>query len=428
MRGRVFVIDDDQEMCDLLEAGLGERGFSVESSRVPEDALSRMEEALPDVVLTDLNMEAMSGIDVCRMSASRLPGLPVIIITAFGTMSTAIDAIRAGAFDFVTKPIDMTTLGEALDRAVRRTKLQSTVRRLAAGTTKECTTASLIGQSAAIVQLRDMIVRIASLDSPVLITGEGGTGMALAARILHEAGSDKDSVFRSINCASPPQSLFDVRESICPGTLFLDEIADLPQQTQPALLHSLEQLIASCRRQNRRLRIISSTRVNTDALVEQGTLRSELLFRLNVIQLDIPPLRVRENDVVLLATHFMKEFSDRFRKNISMIAGNAFETMSSYDWPGNVRELKNVVERAVALARFDQITVGDLPQRIQNASAAAVRLIAAREPLASIGDVESTYIAKVLSAVKGNKSMAARVLGIDRKTLYRKLERYCIQF
>ena len=448
-KGNILVVDDERSMGQMIGKHLRVREFSFETCISPHDALERFRENDFDVVLTDVNMPSMNGIELCQQVASIQPDVPVIVMTAFGSMETAVEAIRAGAFDFVTKPIEMDLLAISLERAVKYRRLNQLVRRLNESVTSVSSHPTLIGESPVMQRLYDQLTRLKNTEASILITGESGTGKELVARSIHDQGRRKGKPFVAVNCGALPEALIESelfghakgaftdakgqRKGLFAeadgGTIFLDEIGELPQAMQVKLLRALEERAARPVGSNQEIKfdvhVLSATNRDLETAIEENRFREDLFYRINVIQLDLPPLRARGNDILVLSKHFLSQFAGRNDKQIDGIAENAAAKLLAYSWPGNVRELRNVVERAVALARFDKITVDDLPDKIMDFRDDRL-LISATDPteLTSLEEVERRYILLVLKSVENNKSMAARILGLDRTTLYRKLREY----
>jgi DNA-binding NtrC family response regulator len=446
-RGRVLAVDDDRAMADVLKRQLTLEGFEVDVFTDAATALQSLSERDFEVLLTDLRMRGMDGMELCRRTLAARPGLPVIVVTAFGSLETAVDAIRAGAYDFLTKPYDMQAVALALDRAVAHGRLCDELRRLRVDRSRGDRVDGLVGQSPAMEEVSNMIDRLAESDVTVLIRGESGTGKEVVARALHERGPRGAGEFVAINCGALPENLleselfghargaFTDAKNARPGlmmkahdgTLFLDEIGDMPAGMQVKLLRALE---------DRRLRpigaeseiawngrVIAATHRDLESAVAEGRFRQDLFFRLNVVEIELPPLRARGNDVLLIAQHFLARSSGGHR--IRGISPEAARLMLAYDWPGNVRELRNCIERAVALARFDQITTDDLPSRVRSPSRGArAEEALVPEQLITLEELERRYVERVLEAVGRHQGTAARILGIDRKTLYRKLQQW----
>src|SRR5262245_45970084 len=449
MSRRILVIDDDQSMCELIQESLQRNGWEVIWRLRGDEGLELVREQNFDVVITDVNLEQMNGLDLCRNLTENRPDTPVIVITAFGNMSSAIAAIRAGAYDFINKPIDMAQLSHVIDRAVQHRHLREEVKRLREGSETNPGKGGLQGESRAMLKVYDLIRRVASTDTTVLLTGESGTGKELVARALHTESARAQMPFVAINCAAVPGSLLESElfghvkgaftdakatrkgmfEQASGGTLLLDEIGEMPLDMQPKLLRVLQE------RQVRPVggntvapvdaRIIAATNRDLEGEVEAERFREDLYYRLNVVQIHVPPLRARGNDVLLLAQHFVRKFAERMGKGVTRIFIEEAKKMLEYDWPGNVRQLENSMERAVTLTRFEQITVEDLPERISRYESSRLTVTDVdSEHILTLDELEKRYIERVLKAAQGNKTQAAKLLGVDRRTLYRKLERY----
>jgi two-component system response regulator HydG len=448
MSGRVLFVDDDASLCETLAIGLRKRGFEVTTCTSAEDAQSVALRDDFDVVVTDLNMKGVSGIELCERIVQNRPDLPVIVLTAFGSLDTAVAAIRAGAYDFITKPVELDVLAIAAARAAKHRQLGEEIKRLRREVASTPRYDDLVGDSAPMKAVLEMIGRVADSDVTVLVTGESGTGKEVVARTLHREGPRKDGPFVAINCAAMPEALLeselfghtkgaftDARTSQTGlfaranhGTILLDEVGDMPLGLQPKLLRVL---------QERRIRpvgghdeipidvrVIAATNRDLESAIEEGRFREDLFYRINVVNIALPPLRARTGDILPLALRFVREVAARARKDVSGIAPAAAERLLTYAWPGNVRELQNCMERAVALARFNQIALDDLPEKIRYYRRSHV-LVVSDDPteLVPMDEVERRYVRRVMEAVGNNKTAAARILGFDRKRLYRWLER-----
>jgi two-component system response regulator HydG len=381
--------------------------------------------------------------------ALNFPDIPVVIMTGFGSLETAVAAIRAGAYDFVTKPVELEVLAIAIERALSHRSLEQQVRLLRDEIGKSGRFDEMIGDSPPMVELYRRIERIARSDSAVLLRGESGTGKELVARILHRRSARSNRSFVAVNCAAIPESLFESelfghaagaytgaqgpRQGLFAeadgGTLFLDEIGDVSLAVQPKLLRVLEQQsvrpVGGDREKQVDVRVIAATHQDLESAVEDDRFREDLFFRLSVIALDIPPLRARGTDILVIAQKTLEECARRMARSVKGISHPAAERLLAYPWPGNVRELRNAIEHAVALTDFESITIEDLPARIREYRKSHVLLDTPNPTeLAPLEEVERRYVLHVLDVLGGNRSQAAQVLGVDRKTLYRKLRRY----
>ncbi len=449
-RGKILIVDDDESMGELVVSGLSREGHTVIAATSGSDALERLATESVEVIITDLNMADVNGFELCERIVATRPDVPVVVITGHGSMETAVGAIRAGAYDFITKPLDMKVLSLTVARALQQRRLRDEVKRLRETVTEQRKERELVGSSPALKRVLEMVTRVASSDASVLITGESGTGKELIARAIHERGPRGRGPFVAINCAAIPPTLleselfghargaFTDAKSSRPGlfveadggTLFLDEIGELPMDVQPKLLRALQERkarpIGGNTEQSFDVRIVTATNRDLEAEVAAKRFREDLFYRVNVVTIASPPLRERGNDILLLAQHFVDRFSARRPTNVGNVQGvsaGAAEKLMNYEWPGNVRELENCIERAVALTRFDQITVEDLPEKVRDYRVGRL-VVSPDDPadLVSMDELERRYILRVLALLGGNKSRAAEVLGVDRRTLYRKLD------
>lgn len=442
VRGAVLFVDDDAAMCELVSDGLGAMNFEVTTVGSAEAALDVLDGNAFDVVLTDLELGGLDGLELCARLSSSRPDIPVLVLTGFGSMESAVGAIRAGAYDFFTKPVELDALAHHVHRAVEHRRLRDEVRQLRERLTRTARFDGVIGESAAMRDVRDLAGRVARTDVSVLITGETGTGKEVVANAIHEA-SERRGPLVAINCAAVPESLLEselfghVRGAFTNartdrkglfreangGTVFLDEIGEMPTQMQVKLLRALQEQRVRPVGGDRELpfdaRIIAATNRDLADEIRAGNFRDDLYYRLRVVSIELPPLRQRGQDVILLAEHFLRRYSERYSVPIKGLSEAAVRALVSYDWPGNVRELENAIDRAVALGRFDQIGVEDLPPTIVRPSAPTPD---APVPLIPVDDVVRRHVLSVLEAVDGNKSLAAEILQIDRKTLYRRLK------
>jgi two-component system response regulator HydG len=448
-KGRVLIVDDDVEMCRLLDAALRKKGFEIHTRGGAAEAFELVEREELDVVVTDLNMKGMNGLALCERVVANRPDVPVVVITAFGSLETAIAAIRAGAYDFITKPFEVEALELTLARAVAHRTLREEVKRLRRAVAEGQRIGELTGQSSAMKKVYDLIARVAESEASVLITGESGTGKEVVARALHQRSRRAAGPFVAINCAAMPEALLEselfghVRGAFTDakqassglfvqasgGTLLLDEIGDMPLGLQPKLLRALEERkvrpVGGAIEVPFDARVLAATNRDLESAVDDRRFREDLFYRINVIHVQLPPLRARGNDVLILAQQFIESFAALSDKKVTGLSAPAAEKLTAYHWPGNVREVKNCIERAVALTRYEQIAVEDLPEKIRDYRESHV-IVASDDgsDLVSMEEVERRYILRVLQAVAGNKTLAAQILGFDRKTLYRKLERY----
>jgi two-component system, NtrC family, response regulator AtoC len=446
---RVLVVDDEPEMASVIEHGLKRRGYDVRQENSADAAWDLLEREDFDVVITDLNMRGMSGVELTDRIAKNRKDMPVIVITAFGSLETAIATLRAGAYDFITKPLEIDQLVVAVERAIQNRRLREEVKRLRAEVARSKPSTDFVGDGPLMRKVHEVITRVAETDATVLVTGESGSGKELVARDVHRRSKRANGPFVAINCAALPETLLeselfghvkgaftDAKASkrglfaeATGGTLFLDEIGEMPIGMQAKLLRALEERsvrpVGGTAEIPFDARLVTATNRDLESLVESGRFREDLYYRINVVHVDVPPLRARGSDVLLLAQHFITKLAGPMGKTVTGFSSTVAERLLSYAWPGNVRELQNCIERAIALARFEELTVEDLPPKVRDYKPSFV-VVATEDPtdLVTMEEVERRYIQRVMEAVGQNKTQAAKVLGFDRTTLYRKLERY----
>jgi len=446
---RVLVVDDDHAMGKMVVDRLLRRGYEAVGRNAGEEALALLLTEEFDVVVTDLRMPGMTGLDLCTRIVSHRPDLPVVVITAFGTLDTAIAAIRAGAHDFVHKPFEIEELILRIEGAARHRALHAELVRLRQTVADSEGWGQLLGDSPPIWRLRALLAKVAASDASVLISGETGTGKEVAARAIHAHSARRDAPFVVLDCSALPPTLLEselfghVRGAFTDarserkglflqaagGTLFLDEVGELPLDLQPKLLRALQERrvrpVGSDSEVAADVRVIAATNRDLEAAVDEGRFRRDLFYRLEVLHVALPPLRSRGRDVLLLAQHFVQRFAARSDKRVVGFSAPVAERLLAYTWPGNVRELMNCIERSVALTSYEQLVVDDLPERVRSFREEHV-LVTGSDPeeLVPLEEVERRYVLRVLDASGGNKTIAARVLGLDRKTLHRKLERW----
>jgi DNA-binding NtrC family response regulator len=405
----------------------------------------RLAEAEPfDMALVDLRMPDLDGLGVLKRLATIQPGLPVVILTAFASIDTAIEAVRAGAYDYLSKPFRMEEIKVVVRRTLEARRLARENRHYRQELKARYGFESLIGQSHQMVEIYKLVARVANLDTTALIQGETGTGKELVARAIHYASARADRPFVVVDCAALPESLFEselfghergaftgaqaarsgLLETSDGGTCFLDEIAELTAPLQAKLLRTLQE--RTIRRVGRNesipvdIRVVAATNRDLRKLVAEGAFRDDLYYRLNVVTITVPPLRERPQDIPLLAQHFLDKFARGAGRSVKYLASEALVLLAGYDWPGNVRELEHVIERAVALSSSEILLPDDLPEHLRGRPEHALQLPAARMTLE---EVKRWYVNKMLEESGGNKLRAAELLGIDRRTLYRILER-----
>jgi two-component system response regulator HydG len=458
MDRQILIIDDDRSMCEVLEAELRRREFDVSWVTSPQEALARFETQDFGLVVTDMNMADMSGVELCKQLLSRREDMPVIVITAFANMETAIAAIRAGAYDFVTKPFDMDELALTIERGLKHRALREEVKRLRKAVDETQRFDEILGTSAAILKMCELVARVADTETTVLVTGESGTGKELVAKALHAKSGRKEGPFVAINCAAMPEPLLEselfghtkgaftgavkarpglFREADG-GTILLDEIGELPAPIQAKLLRVLQEgevrPVGEDQSVKVDVRIIAATHRDLMQMAVEGKFREDLFYRLKVVHLRIPPLRERPEDIPPLARHFLAEFSRRFGAGPFKLTPSLLEQLNAYSWPGNIRELENAIESLVALSQGGEVDLTLLPQAtpvakpmteaVATAATAPDLSTGQMELKARVDAYERGIIVNALEAAHGNRSHAARALGINRATLHGKLRKY----
>jgi len=444
--GAVLIVDDDEDLRETVSDLLKDRGHQVTTAANGTEALARLKEADYTAVLTDLRMKGVEGLELLSWIKRLYPDIGVVLMTAFGSVETAVEAMKHGASDYLTKPVKKDELLRVIERVIREAFLRREVGRLRKEVHKEYSFHQILGKSKPMQALFDLIKRVADSPTNILITGESGTGKELVAKAIHYNSDRKESPFVPVNCAAIPEQLLEselfghVRgaftdakldkrglfEEAQKGTLFLDEISELPLILQAKLLRAIQEKeirrVGATKSVAVDVRVIVATNLNLAEEVKGKRFRDDLYYRLNVIELKLPPLRERREDIPLLVEAFLHKCGQARGKSVKAVGESALAMLIDYDWPGNVRELENVIERAVTLSRGDKILPDDLPAPIQGSRGDRRILDDAAEKTLPLHEVEKEYIRKILEKTGGNKYRAAHLLGIDRKTLYRKLD------
>ncbi len=446
----VLVVDDDTAHRTMLRTLLKGWGYRVEEAEDGDKALSKVREYPYDLVLMDIKMIKVSGIQALEEIKSYNPAVPVIMMTAYSSVETAVEAMKKGAYDYLTKPLDFDELRLAMERAMDHTALKEENRRLRETLGEQFKADNIIGSSSAMRALLEILAQVAPTEATVLITGESGTGKELIAGAIHYNSPRRDGPFIKVNCAAITETLLESElfghekgaftgayrrkegrfHQADKGTLFLDEVSEMSLAMQAKLLRVLQEMeftrVGGEDPIKVDVRVIAATNKELQEEIKEGRFREDLYYRLNVVTLDVPPLRERPEDIPLLANHFLNLFSQRNRKVLKGFTPQAMDRMVKYHWPGNVRELMNAVERAVVLSRYEYIDLQDLPLAIQQVRGSGERIGHGGDFPAGIplDEVERAVIVKTLQMTGGNKSEAARRLGITRKTLQKKLKKY----
>jgi two-component system, NtrC family, response regulator AtoC len=435
----VFVVDDEREMVDLVALGLKKRGFTIVPFTAGADALAAIPAHDVDVIVTDLNMKGIGGLELCEQVVADRPDIPVLVLTAFGSFETAVGAIRAGAYDFVTKPVEIEALAIAVRRAAEHRALRGEVKRLREAVANTRGRGDLIGGSPSMQHVYELLDQVSGTDASVLLSGESGTGKELVAREIHSRSKRAGNPFVTINCAAVPEQQLEtelfgaadrpgVFQQANGGTLFVDEIDEMAIAMQPKLLRAVQERkvrpVGADADVPIDVRMVAATDRDLEDMVEAKQFREDLYYRVHVIKVPLPPLRARGGDILLLAQHFLRTRGTVLDKKIIGISTAASERLMTYDWPGNVRELANCIEHAVALTHFEELQVEDLPSKIRSSRPHPQMSGTELAELLTLEEVERRHVLRVLSACDGNRTDAAKMLDLDRKTLYRKLLRW----
>ncbi|MBD3223004.1 response regulator [bacterium] len=448
--GRILVVDDEQSMCQYLSILLSKEGHEVITANSGAEALRQLSQEPVDVVMTDVRMPGMDGIQLLKGVRALDPELPVIMMTAYASEQTAIDAVNLGAFGYVMKHSKNDEYKMFVRNALQLRHAESENRQLKTELKRKKSKQQIIGQSTRMRSVFKMIDKIATTPATVLINGESGTGKELVARAIHDRSDRAGGPFVGINCAAIPETLLESQlfghargsftgadrdhDGFCQqasgGTIFLDEIGEIPASTQVKLLRMLQERevvpVGSTRPVKVDLRVIAATNRDLEAEVASGNFRTDLFFRLNVIPINLPALRERIEDIPLLVDHFLRKFlPDSYKGSLSgTLDDDALRCLQSYEWPGNVRELENVIERTCIMREDDVITVGDLPTPLNDSSGPLTMPSTLVGGMVSLEELERAHILQVLEAVGWHKKRAAEILEINPSTLYRKLLRY----
>jgi two-component system, NtrC family, response regulator HydG len=444
-RVAILVVDDDREMANILVEILTAAGYRAIAANSGADALALMRHEHPELVISDLRMVGMNGHKLQAEIKRLMPNLPVVIITAFGSIQTAVESMKLGAFDYITKPFSNDELLLVVSRALENRSLHQEITRLRGELAHSYGMESIIAVSRKMAEVLEIVRQIADSAASVLLTGESGTGKELIARALHFQSRRQQAPFVPVNCAAIPDNLLeselfgyvkgaftDARQSKTGlfqsargGTLFLDEVGEMPLLLQTKLLRVIEDKrvrpVGATEETPIEVRIVSATNSDLEAAITAGKFRADLYYRLATVTLLLPPLRDRPEDIMPLVKHFLLRASAEAGRPVPEVDSDAMACLTHYQWPGNIRELQNVISRAVMLCHDGRITRGDLPAKVAGKEPVAISVEEAVSRRLTIDQLEREYARAVLASVGGNKSEAAAVLGIDRKTLYRKL-------
>ncbi|MBK8321886.1 MAG: sigma-54-dependent Fis family transcriptional regulator [Betaproteobacteria bacterium] len=447
---RILIVEDDEPMRRMIREVLAPPGAEVHEAQSSQGALDYLEKVDVAVVVTDLRMPRIGGLDVLQFARRRNALTQVILLTGHATVESAVDALKGGAYDYLRKPFEPDELRHAVDRALEHYRLNRENVQLREANSAYADLDGLIGKNPAIEQVRRMVRACAGYDCCVLITGESGTGKEVVAHQIHLQSERRDARFIAVNCAAIPENvieselfgyqrgaftgadrnragLFEVADK---GTLFLDEINNASPAFQAKLLRVIQDgtyfRVGDTEQRHADVRLIAATNRPLPGLVESGAFRMDLYYRLRIVEIVLPPLRERRNDIPLLANYFLARHSARLRKPSKGIATRALGSLMRHNWPGNARELENAIQSMLILSETDMLDIDVLPPGIEREGAGSSRAVEMMEPQ-SLEEIEAYFIAKTLRETQGNRATAAEILGIDKSTLWRKIKRYGLE-
>ena len=450
MKPKILVVDDDASHRQMLEAVLDAERYEVSQAEDGQGAIAAVEGRFYDLILMDLRMNQVGGIEALKRIKEISPGITIIIMTAYGSVTTAVEALKSGAYDYLTKPLDIEELRVQVKKALHHRQLEQENVYLKERLGDRFDFARIIGRSAAMGRLFESVALVAPTEATVLIVGESGTGKELIANALHQNSPRRDRPFIKVNCAALPETLleselfghergaftgavarkqgrFHLAHS---GSIFLDEIGEMALTTQAKILRVLQERefepLGSTHTAKVDTRVIAATNKNLAEEIQKGSFRQDLYYRLNVVTLEVPPLRDRREDIPPLADFFLKRYAEKNRRHIKGFSPRAMDVLMRHGWPGNVRELENVVERAVIMARGEAVTPGEFPDGLKDLDDDAGEAGLELTPGRSLREVEREMIVRTLEETGGNRTHAARLLGISRRTLQLKLKEYGI--
>jgi len=443
----ILIVDDELTIRETCSAVAEQCGMKATGVSTAEEALEILEHSAVDIVLTDLKLPQTNGVELLKQIHDGHPHVSVVVLTQYGTIESAVEVTRMGAVDYVTKPFRIEELRSRLERVARAVELQQENRLLREQLRTRPGFGGLIGVSMKMQRVYKMIEKVSQHEYPVLILGESGTGKELVAKSVHFSGPRKERPFAPVDCSALVPTLIEselfgyvkgaftgamqakqgLLEAAKGGTLFLDEIGDMPVDLQAKLLRALQERevkpVGSTERRQINVRVIAATNRDLDSAIRAGTFRQDLYFRLNVVQVKLPPLRDRKSDIPILVTAFLEKFSES-NGPVRTISDDAMRRLIAYDWPGNVRELENAIERAVALGSGPIVHVADLPSNLQYSTSERVP---EKDEILPLEELERRAILRTLRETGGDKLSAARMLGIGKTTLYRKLKLYHVE-
>ena len=443
---KILVVDDERSILVLLKEALGQWGYLVTTAASAAEALGILKSELFDALITDIRMPDMSGLELLREVKKQDESIEVVMMTGYPTIASAVQALKEGAYDYLSKPLILDELRHLMSRMMERKFLRGEIHTLRARLGEELTVNELIGTSVPMERVKEIIGKVAVTDSPVLIEGESGTGKELVAAAIHRLSSRAKRPFIPVNCSAIPQDLLEseffghVRGAFSgavadalglfrgadEGTIFLDEIAELSPALQVKLLRVLQEMqvrpVGSTKAFPVDVRVIAATNRDLERAMTEGSFRQDLFYRLNVVRVTLPPLRERREDIPSQINAVLRRFNKRFHRDVRGVAPEALAALSAYTFPGNVRELENLIERAFAMGSREQIALTDLPSLSKTPMASTP--VTSPESVPALADVERELILKALAVFKDDKEAAAKALGISRRTIYRRLKEY----
>jgi len=450
MKPKILIVDDDSAHRKMLEAVLSAQGYEIRQAEDGQTAIAAVEKRFYDLILMDVRMTLVSGIEALKRIKEISPGIPVIIMTAYASVSTAVEALKSGAYDYLTKPLDIDELKILINKALRHKQLEKENIYLREQLKDRFDFSKIIGQSSVMHKLLESIAIVAPTEATVLIIGESGTGKELIANAIHQNSPRKEKPLIKVNCAALPEALLESElfghekgaftgaltrrqgrfQLAHKGSIFLDEIAEMAHQTQAKILRVLQERefepVGSSNTVRVDTRVITATNKNLEEEIKEGHFREDLFYRINVVTLNIPPLRERREDIPLLTDFFLKQYAEKNRRLIKGFTPKAIDILMRYDWPGNVRELANMVERSVIMVRGDMITPDEFSDTLRALDPEMKKSEIGLTPGRSLKDVEKEMILMTLEDTEGNRTHAAKILGISRRTLQLKLKEYGI--
>ncbi len=451
MKAKILVVDDEKDICRALEFLLKSDGYTVTTSSNGEDAIERLKKEHFDVVLTDLKMDKIDGIAVLEKTREVSSDTAVVVMTAFASVESAVETMKKGASDYIVKPFLNEEIKITLKRVLEQKRLVEENLALRQQLSQRMGPMDFVANSEGMLSVIDTLEKVIPTKSNILILGESGTGKGLIAEMIHSNSPRRDKPFISINCSAIPEGLLESElfgykkgaftgavsdktgliTMADQGTLFLDEIGDMPLSLQAKLLKVLESSevtpLGDTRSRLVDVRLVTATNQELERKITEKTFREDLYYRLNVIEIRIPPLRERKEDILMLVNHFVRKYSEENRKNVRGCDGDAMAVIMRYSWPGNVRELRNVIERAIVLCRGEVITPAELPEKLKKNGGFQPGQQETSSLKLSISEYEKTLILNVYHAQGRNKEETAKVLGVDLATLYRKMKKYGIE-